>query len=150
MADDWAKEYLSTYKQKQQQKQQKRANAQKKADLAEAGAPDIFQRIRDRIEQDLRTFHDGGELQNLQMVEEYEAGEFAVSSVAPSPTAGLHVKLSRVLIEYSYYFPAKGKKSEGKCGTLRIAAELDGEITVYKNGDSFADEAEVSEFLLNL
>jgi hypothetical protein len=148
MVDDWVKKYVNSYKQRQQQKQQEQANAQKRAELAEAQAPDIFQRIRDRIEHDIRRCHDTEAFRDLQIVEKYEDGEFTVSYTAQPSTAVLNVKLSRVIIGYAYLFSPKGKAPEEKCGSLRIAAELEGEAKIYKNGDTFADEVEISEFFL--
>lgn len=147
MSDDWAKNYIGVHKQKQQE----RENNQRRADLAAAGAPDMFQRIKERVQRDLQTFHGDGVLQNLQMENWVMTGKFGVLSQAPYVEglfAHLEVELSIVLIKYTYFFRSKEKKIEQKPGALRIDADLHGEIRVRRNGETFTDESEVSEFLL--
>lgn len=55
MSDDWVKHYI-----------QDRINKQRKIDMAASGAPGVFQKIQDRIKQDIRTFHDNGLFLSLQ------------------------------------------------------------------------------------
>jgi hypothetical protein len=148
MSDDWARKYIDTHRQRQQEKR----DAQERGRLARAGAPDMFQRIKDRIRQNLTTFHEAGVLQSLQF-NEASTTKFFVSDMTPRATDGrptLVVELDMILVKYHHLFPPKEGKKEPhvSTGALRICSDLEGTTQVYKNGDAFADESAVSEFLL--
>jgi hypothetical protein len=141
MSDDWARKYIDIHKQRQQEKQDEQSRGQ----LARAGAPDMFQRIKSRVQQDLKTLHDAGVLQSLQ-VTHTTATSFTVNDMSRREGSRLTliVELKVVLVEYHYFFP----KREREDRALRIGSDLEGVIRVCKNGEDFADESEVSEFLL--
>jgi hypothetical protein len=142
MSDDWVNHYIVTQYQKQQEKQ----NTQKRADLAERGAPNAFQQIRERIQQDIDTLHKAGIFSSVILKESSFREEFEVTATS-SPFAALRVKLSTVLIEYTYTSSPKGKLNKGP-GALRVSSDVEGVTQVHDNGKTFADESEVSEFLL--
>jgi hypothetical protein len=147
MSDDWARKYIDIHKQKQQEKQ----DAQERGRLARAGAPDMFQRIKDRIRQDLKTFYDAGVLHSLVFNDVSETN-FAVNDMSPRtgsrPT--LVVELDIILVKYGHLLSLKQGKNDPNrsTGALRICSDSEGVTQVYKNGETFADESEVSEFLL--
>lgn len=148
MSDEWAKQYLDIHTQRQQEKR----DAQRRRQLAEAGAPDMFQRLKDRVQQDLRTLFDAGVLRSLTF-RETSASEFSVRDMDVRWTEfppSLVVELDMILVKYQYRFPVEegSRKIQEKVGTLRICSDLDGVTHLYKNGDTFADESEASEFLL--
>lgn len=143
MSDDWAEKHIGVHKQKQQEQQ----NRQTRVSLAQGGASDMFQRIRKRIQHDIQTFHDGSILQSLTLKGD-SPGKFVVSSLFP--LVRMEVELNIVLIQYQYGFGGQDKRADYHPGTLRICSDLGGVLTVYRNGteEAFADESEVSEFLL--
>lgn len=147
MSDDWARKYIDIHKQKQQEKQ----DAQERGRLARAGAPDAFQRMKNRVQQDLQTFHNAGALRSLEFTD-ISTERFAVNDMSSSYTSNrptLVVELDMILVKYDYLFPKQGKKeSYRSTGALRICSDLEGVTQAYKNSETFADESEVSEFLL--
>lgn len=146
MSDDWAKKYIRTYEQKQQEKQ----NIQKKADLAERGAPNALRQIRERIRQDLDTLHKAGIFPSVRLTEDASRGEdfeVTANSSTSNLAATLRTQSNRVLIECTYTSFPKGKVNTGPV-TLRVSSDLQGVTQIHDNGKTFADESEVSEFLL--
>ena len=149
MSDDWAMKYIDIHKQKQQEKR----DTQEKARLARSVAPDMFQRIKNRIQRDLETLHNAGVLQSVQF-SETAMEKFAVSAALHSsqPRGPILVaELDSVIIKYVYAFPNDaGDSVPTDAGTLRICSDLGGTAQVYRNGSgkAFADESDVSEFLL--
>ena len=140
MSDDWVKHYI-----------QDRTNKQRKADMAAAGAPGVFQKIQDRIKQDIQAFHDDGLFLSLQAEKKVIGKSFGVSSSDPLPHVSLLMRLNVVLINYGYAFEKDGRSSPGDTGSLKICADLEGNLQVYRDGEPFATESdfsEVSEFLL--
>jgi hypothetical protein len=146
MADDWVKNYIDIHRQRQQEKE----NAQKRADLAPIVAPDMFQRIKKRVQRDLQTLHDAGTFQSLHF-NDREEEKFSVASRAPRQPAVI-VELKTIVIEYTHIFPRKEEEgmSDSDSGILRICSSLEGVARVYRNGSgkAFADESDVSDFLL--
>lgn len=139
MSDDWVKHYI-----------QDRTNKQRKADMATSGAPGVFQKIQDRIKQDLQAFHDDGLFLSLQAGQDFPKGGFSVTASDPLPRASLLVKLDVVLINYTYVF-GEGASSRPKSGSLKVCSDLGGTLQVYKDGELYAVESDlskVSEFLL--
>lgn len=150
MSDDWTKKYLDAYKGRQQEKRE----TQERTRLARAVAPDMFQRIKNRVQRDLQTFHDAGTLHSLQF-NDMEAQVFAVNDLSPRPLQNpptVIVELDMIVVKYAYHFPHKtGEKSvRREEGALRICADLNGVTQVYRNGsgEAFTDESDISEFLL--
>lgn len=142
MADDWTRNYIKA----SDQRQQKQQNEQKKAHLAETGAPEAFQQIRERIRYDLDTFRREGKFPQVKLAGDASTVTFKVTA-SGSPSAELLVELDCVFIKYTLSTLPKGKL-EKKTGTLRVDSDLSGVTQIYKNGDAFLDESEVSEFLL--
>jgi hypothetical protein len=154
MSDDWAKKYIDIHKQKQQEKRQKEQEAQAKTQLARAVAPGMFQRIKDRVERDLDTVHADGVFLSVHF-NDMNMREFTVNDMTPrvlkyQPT--VHVELDMIVVKYAFLFPQKrgGTEADETRGTLRICSDIDGVPQVYQNGsgEAFADESEISEFLL--
>jgi hypothetical protein len=149
MSDDWAKNYIGIHRQRQQEKQ----DAQERTRLARVGAPDMFQRMKNRVRQDLQTLHDAGVVQSLGLsddsTESFSVGDTGRTLSNPS----LVVELEIILVKYQHLFsPPKGGKDNIRksVGALRICSDLNGVIRVYQNGSeqAFADESDISEFLL--
>lgn len=150
MSDDWVRKYIDDiYNPRQQEKQ----DAQKRRHLAEAGGPEKFSQIRERIEQDIQTLRSVLAFQAVEMKVMDSSRRFQVRH-ASAPRVTLDVDFDVLLVKYKYaFFPKEGSdksRVEQKPGTLRISSDLDGVLTVYENGngEAFADESEVSEFLL--
>jgi hypothetical protein len=138
MADDWVRNYI-----------QDKINKQKKTEMAAAGAAGIFQRIADRIQEDLKGFYGAGMFQSLTAVSG-SGRKFKVSSSDPLPHCTLTIELSVVLLKYNYEFMKDGQATS-RAGTLKICSDLEGNLQVYKDGKLFAvesDVSDVSEFLL--
>lgn len=133
--DNWIQEAAARYKQKQQAE----CNTRKRRDLAEAAAPAAFQRIRDRLAQDLRTFHEGKLFLDVTMAD-VAPGKLAIAG----PSVELIMELKIVVIPYVLSISGKMPKH----GCLRISADLDGVTQIHSHDRTFADESEVSEFLL--
>jgi hypothetical protein len=152
MSNDWAENYIEVHKEAWKREQQEQQNVQRGAELAEAGGPDVFQKIRERIRQDLRTFYNVERLRRIEMIEDLSGGKFEIvanPSFPGGPVALVQVELMRIMIRYTHSFsPDRRKNSESKEGVLRICSDLEGRIQIYRNGNAFADESEVSEFLL--
>lgn len=129
MSDDWVKNYI-----------QGKKNKQRKADLAEAGALALFQKIEERVQQDLQEFHDAGLFRDLTLSPGSRAGRFGVSSTEEPPQAALAALLNIVLIECRYAV----KNEKPYSVTLKICADLDGNLLVYKDGKMIAEESDVS------
>lgn len=150
MSNDWAKKYIRIYEEKQQEKRAMR----EMAELARATAPDVFQRIKSRVRHDLQTLHEAGVLQSLSF-NDISTQSFAVTDMAPavvSCRSSLVVEFDIIVVKYRHLFPQK-KGETTVCesvGALRIYSDLSGVSTMYRSGSSegFADESEVSEFLL--
>jgi hypothetical protein len=150
MADDWAKKYVEVHNQEQQEKQQRERDAQARRRLAEDGAPEKFHQIRERVRQDVEVLR-GGVALNIEFDWISEVN-FAVISRG-APRVELQVNLNVTTIKCNYAFSSKDNpqarpRIEPK--TLRIHSNLDGRITVAENGQgrTFADDSEVSDFLL--
>lgn len=142
MSDDWVKKYSRLH----DQREQKRQNDQRKANLAEEAAPEAFRRIRGRVKRDLAALHKEEKFLQVEIFGDASALNFEVR-VSGSPSAELRVELKHVFIHYTHSFLSEGK-IDPIPGTLRIDVSPDGETRTYKNGDAFAHDAEVSEFLL--
>ncbi len=132
MSDDWVKNYIQT-----------RENKQRKADLAKAGALGVFQKIEERIKRDLQEFHDSGLFLNLYFSPGSHAGRFGVELSGYSPQALLGASLNVVLIQCSYV-PKKGNQSKPYTATLKVCADLDGTMLIYKDGELLGDESDLS------
>ena len=145
MADDWAKKYADTYKQKRQE-------TQEKTRLAKAVAPDTFRRIKDRIESDLNVLHQTQLFESAEL-KSVDAQTFSVVDVdVPGNRPGLVVTLNGIVVQYEYlHFEKRKNMSAPRTpGALRICSDVHGVSQVYRNGDSqaFTDESEISDFLL--
>jgi hypothetical protein len=154
MSDDWAKKYLALHQQKRHEEQQREKEAETRRRYAEAGAPEKFHAIRERMKRDIEVLREDMTFQAFQ-IEEPPLGKFRVVHL-PSPRATLDVDLHLAMVrcEYNLFPRESSKESNPKHGVkiLRICSDLDGNLTVYKNegSEAFADEAEISEFLLKL
>ena len=145
MSDDWSKNYIDVHRERQQERQ----NQQRRADLARAGAPDFFQRIKERIKHDLQVFYGANVLQSLKLREESATKYIVFHS---SPTVRLQVELDTLFIKYEYTFyedNGEGKENlRRETGALRICSDLSGILRSRRNGTSLASESEVSKFFL--
>lgn len=140
MSDDWVKHYI-----------QDRTNKQRKADMAASGAPGVFQKIQDRIKQDIQAFHDNGLFLSLQAGWEVAKGRFTATASDPLPHSSLRMNLNVVLINYVYVFEENGRDVPYQDGSLRVCSDLDGNLQVDGDGQRLAvgsDVSAVSEFLL--
>jgi hypothetical protein len=144
VSEDWVKKHIEMREQKLRDKQ----DAQKRAQLAESGALDMLHRIKHRVREDLKAFRDAGVYRSLELGET-SMESFSVTDTGFVERPSLLVSLEIILVKYSYRFPAK-KSDPGyrDDGVLRVCSDLTGITQVYKNGDAFADESGVSEFLL--
>lgn len=148
MSDDWVEKYMDLHNQRQREKQDARA----RRSLAEGAAPEKFSQIRRRIEQDVQAFRGVVAFQALEVRAMSSSGKFQV--FYPFPRVTLDMGFDAILVKYEYAFsPKEGSmksRVERKPGTLRICSDLDGCLTVYRNGDgeAFVDDSEISEFLL--
>jgi hypothetical protein len=149
MSDGWAKKYVEDHEQERQEKRHKEQEAQTRRSYADAGAPDKFHMLRARIAQDIQTLREDVTFQALR-IQDFPHGKFAVvNDSLPRVELSLELKITMITCDYVFHVQAGGHpKTESR--TLRICADLDGNLTIYKNGgsDDFTDESDVSEFLL--
>jgi hypothetical protein len=149
MSDDWTNKYIRMDEEKRQEKQV----AREMADLARAVAPDVFQRIKNRVQHDVQTLHAAGVVQSLNF-KDISTQSFAVNDMGPaavSHRSSLVVELDFIVVKYCHYFPQKGETSGCESpGALRIHAEINGVPRLYRNGsfEEPMDDSEVSELLL--
>jgi hypothetical protein len=139
MSDDWVKHYIED-----------RTNKQRRTDMAVSGALSVFQKIQNRIKQDIQTFHDSGLFPNLRAGLEVPKAGFTVTVSDSLSRATLLMQLNVVLISYGYMFEKEGRTTPDS-GSLKVCSDLEGNLRVYKDGERLADESdvsEISEFLL--
>jgi hypothetical protein len=155
MSDDWAKKFVAAHKREREEQRQKEEDERRKRTLAEARGPEKFQRVGERIAQDIHVLKDAPTFQSAE-VDLSENGDLTVVfGGAPHATLKLTLADSR-LIQYQYSFSQKpgSRTLEVQVGptlkTLRICSDLDAIITVHddESGKVFSDDADVSEFLL--
>jgi hypothetical protein len=152
MSDDWAKKYVESYNQEQQEKQRKEQEARMMLRLAEDGAHKKFHQIRECIERDIHTLRGAAVFQSVEL-DKSVGGKLTVIHRG-TPRVELHVDLNATTLSCEYTFPTKGgaKETQAKreSKTLLICSDLDSNITVQekREGKTFVDESEVSEFLL--
>jgi hypothetical protein len=120
--------------------------------LAEAGAPEMFKQIQDRIAQDVHVLSSIPAFQLLKIMYPVgPPGSFHVLHPSP-PWVTLEVTREGILISCKYTFKPKDEqgRSREEPVTLRICSNLDAQLTVYRNGEggAFTDVSDVSEFLL--
>jgi len=150
MSEDWAKKYVEERKQKREEKQREEQDARARRSHAEAGASGKFHQIRKQIEQDVRTLNNDPSLQSAEFTG-FSDREFLVA-FRGMPGAEVKVSLNGLLIRCDYALFPKGdprREPNQMATTLRICSDLDGVITVHKNGgeETFTD-AEASRFVL--
>jgi hypothetical protein len=151
MSDDWVKKYVGNYKREQEEKRQKEEDERKKLSYAEARGPEKFQRIRERITQDVQMLKDAPVFQSLIVGVSTNAECVVMLREDPKVQLKLILTNSR-LIQYERSYPLESGILElgSKLKTLKICSDLNAVITVHddESGDVYSDDSEISEFLL--
>jgi hypothetical protein len=152
MSDDWAKRYAEDFERELAGAQEQALKTQKRRTFAEAGAGAKFNDIRERVLQDLNTLRKVATFASLEL-QESSGKRFIVSHRSPLAEVAIELHLTMIGCDYtlSKIDGRVEQRVPGKSKTLRICSDLDGILTVYGNGDekAFADNAEVSRFILN-
>jgi hypothetical protein len=152
MADDWAEKNREARRQRRQEKQQQEQEVQKRRRFAANGAGELFGNIQKRITQDVGIYKEDVVFQSLE-VQLLSDVKFVVRRRG-SPKAEATISLDVTMIMCEYTFGKKNAKERQATPrpsrTLRVCADSDGALTVYKNGNgqACADESEVSEYIL--
>jgi hypothetical protein len=143
MASEWVKKYMDL----QRGKSNRRADELSRMSLAEAGAPAVFRALAKCVERDVQMYHKSGGNEKLVCI--FVPSEKFVVRKPEFPAVELTVSLNLIFIEYAYWFrESHADDKRQRSGQLRILSNPSGGVQVFKNGEAYKDESDVSKFLL--
>src|SRR5256885_1469953 len=136
MAKDWVERHLQEQKMQQQREQKEQIKAQH----AFAGAVRVFQRLSERVQEDVDTFCRGSGDVSLRYQGMTEKKFRVRRAQYPSVTLDVDLVSTSIVYERSERFDETQTRYHVERGELRIWSDLAGNVQIYKNGTPFVDE----------
>jgi hypothetical protein len=140
---DWVSKYLAGRRERLLSRDDRRQAAL----YAEAQAPELFRRLRDRVKNDIAEFC--SHVDSADLVYQFVPSNKFIIHKGRYPSVHLEVELVNIFIRHNLKISkSQNEISNESAGQFVLHSDLDGKWSITSNSHTLSDESEIAEVLL--